>query len=83
MVHVTLADSGSSVVVPSGTITGPLSFWAEQVTHGTTDYDSGILLVISGNPHQTATLSPVHAIAWPYVLLFCVIGGIIAARLKS
>jgi len=80
MVHVTLADSSSSVVIPSGTITGPLSFWADEVTQGTTDYDSGILLVIAGTAHQTSTISPAHAIAWPYALLVAMAAGIIAAR---
>jgi len=80
MVHVTLADSSSSVVVPSGTITGPLSFWADEVTVGSTDYDSGILVVAAGAAHQTATLAPAHTIAWPYMVLLVAILGFAAAR---
>ena len=80
MVHVTLADSSSSVVVSSGTITGPLSFWADEVTAGTTDYSSGILVVASGTAYQTSTISPVHAIVWPYALLLVAILGFMSAR---
>jgi len=72
MVHVTLADSSSSVTVGSATVTGPLSFWASEVTHSATEYDSGILVVQAGSAVQTPEIAPVHAIAWPYAVFLAI-----------
>jgi len=82
MVHVTLADDSSSVTVPSGTITGPLSFWADEVTHDTTDYDQGMILVQAGAIRPLSQTGPAHSMAWPYLLPVLFALAFIAARLR-
>jgi hypothetical protein len=82
MVHVTLADSSSSATLSTGTVAGPLSFWADAVTVSGTEYKSGMLLVVGGTAHQTAKAVPAHVIGWPYALLLVMALAFLCARLK-
>lgn len=82
MVLVTLADSESSVVVDSSTITGPLTFWADMVTADSQEYSNGSLLVQGAIIKQTSSLGPVHAFAWPYILVLLLALAWICARQK-
>jgi hypothetical protein len=82
MVHVTLADSSSSATLPTGSVAGPLSFWADSVTVSGTEYASGMLLVVGGTVHQTAKASPAHVLAWPYALVGVMAFAFLCSRLK-
>lgn len=78
MVHCIIQDT-STVTVDGNTITGPVSFDADEVTHSGTDYADGVILVSSAGLTQAAKLSRTHVEALPYsYILFFFLGGLIA-----
>lgn len=79
MVEVHCLDE-SSVTFPDGTVTGPFTVRAKQAVVGSESYSSGVLLVKSGDAKHVLKMSPVHAEAWPYAVLFFVILGVLVAQ---